>query len=70
MDLIGPKENWKPIPFPDNASKQDLVGWIIKTQERRITRQDRVITVLLGAFATTILTLVVFLVTGKLHWIG
>jgi len=70
LNLIGPKENWKAIPFPDNASKGEVVAWIIKTQERRINKLEYQNAVLLGAFATTILALVVFLVTGKLHWIG
>lgn len=69
MDLIGPKENWKAVPFPEDGNKQAIVAWIIRQQQREIDRKDRAIMVLLGGFATTILALVIFLVTGKLHWI-
>ena len=70
LDLIGPKENWKTIPFPDDATKQQTVAWIIKTQERRINRLEYERTVLLGAFVSTVLALVGLFATGRLSFIG
>jgi hypothetical protein len=70
LDLIGPKENWKAVPFPDDATKQQTVAWIIRSQERRIIKLEYQNAMLLGAFATAIITIAIFLVTGKLHWMG
>jgi hypothetical protein len=70
LNLIGPKENWKSISFPDDANKQQTVAWIIRSQDRRINKLEYQNAVLLGAFATAIIAIAIFLVTGKLHWIG